>query len=1438
MCGKSSQSTQQVTIPPEVLARYNSVNATAEQAASTPFQQYSTDPNAFVAPLTGTQQAGIANTNAYAGTAQPYYAAATQQVTGAQNAALPYYAQATQSLGQGQDIGSQLAGLSMGTLYGAQGAAAGPQQQAGQAYRQAYAGAQPFNQAAAGYTAAGAQAVNPEGLGAAQIGQYMSPYLQTVLQGTAGLQDQMNQQAMAGQTGNAIRQGAFGGDRAGLAAANLAQQQQLANAQTFSNILNQGYGQALSTAQGQQQLGLGAAQANRAAQQQAAQQALAIGQQQFGQGLGYGQAQAALGQQQFGQGATTAQQLAALGQQQFGQGATAAQQAAALGSGIYGMGAGTAQQLAGLGAGAQAAGLQGAQAQLAAGQAQQQTQQAGQTALYNQFLQQQSYPFQVAQFLANIAEGTGALSGSTTTTNQAQGGFSDARLKENIRKIGKTFDGQNIYSYNFKGSPKTEIGLMAQEVEHKHPEAVGLAGGYKTVRYDMATDDAAAKARPHKFGGGGLIGDALGIDAPLEAAPLATALDMIKGRGKAHGGASMGGGVMPGHEGEGFYDGGFVGFDPGLMQQINQTYQQMYAPVGGHGAAGGLGAAGYVPAATSAVGQLHTAGNLPAMQDPVAHMNEMGKLGGTAMDFAEKYGPSAKKAISSLFKKDGEDAGADASADDFQGAESGDIFARGGLARAHYASGGMPYEEGDTGPDLNIPDDNQKHDLLKPADPPQPLKDNTADYLKLGMMAFGAKRGGAIEAKHYASGGLAGADVGDNPILRRLLSHLEPGHEDAPEVKRDDGAPSFTDNADDGDHAADTPTFSGLGAAQAAPGGAREAPNFTGFKSSGVAGKGLDPEIVSFFKGKGAPDGMARAIAAGIHAESGSNPNAVNPKSGAFGLGQLLGDRQRHLFQQFGRNPSKTDQLEYLWGELNGGDRGGKAVLSAKDESSALNAYITNFMRPKAGAETEGDISRGMKAMGYAAGGLAGRKGYNGEDGDSSVFSDNGSGMSYDDVLSGVDDMKRRSREPDDPSQYGPTDGSSGNNAPEDLLPPKRGLDAAAAALPAAAPDTAGAQPKRHGILDTITHGGFVQGLGQGKAESWIPLLTGLATWGTTPTRSALSGALAGLGAGAQAAQQQRQYELSGRQVGAIETEALSGRIRANADLLRAEMTNAQQLDSAINNTLATIGVARRGGLDTGELNASLVALYNRRNALVNQSGGQSAAAPVPTLTKSPVGNLKPFNPKNPQSIVEQADVEQLGGGTMPSTKFRLNALGQGITVDQGGKFGQAEGYAPAKGGIATMQQTMQQQAATNRAFAEGVTSDYTKFRDAAPVIQALPHAIAEQPKPEMIRDLQTKLAGALGMSPQQAAATYGNSYTVASLVPLANQYGISINPDNPVAAVNTLLKGLHNRFDNLEKRHEATMQVYGYAKRHGLNPYDPRFDYPIMVNNRVYGGQ
>lgn len=66
--------------------------------------------------------------------------------------------------------------------------------------------------------------------------------------------------------------------------------------------------------------------------------------------------------------------------------------------------------------------------------------------------------------------------------------LSDERLKEDIEKIGKTDDGQNIYSYRFKGSPQTQIGLLAQEVRKRKPGAVGEGpGGLLMVDYKKAT---------------------------------------------------------------------------------------------------------------------------------------------------------------------------------------------------------------------------------------------------------------------------------------------------------------------------------------------------------------------------------------------------------------------------------------------------------------------------------------------------------------------------------------------------------------------------------------------------------------------------------------------------------------------------------------------------------------------------------------------------------------------------------------------------------------------------------------------------------------------------------------------------------------------------------------------------------------------------------------
>lgn len=85
------------------------------------------------------------------------------------------------------------------------------------------------------------------------------------------------------------------------------------------------------------------------------------------------------------------------------------------------------------------------------------------------------------------------------TINQALGGmfgiagnfikYSDRRLKTDVKKVGKTDDGQSIYQYRYKGGGGMQLGLMAQDVEKKHPDAVSKdAFGFRRVDYSKALE--------------------------------------------------------------------------------------------------------------------------------------------------------------------------------------------------------------------------------------------------------------------------------------------------------------------------------------------------------------------------------------------------------------------------------------------------------------------------------------------------------------------------------------------------------------------------------------------------------------------------------------------------------------------------------------------------------------------------------------------------------------------------------------------------------------------------------------------------------------------------------------------------------------------------------------------------------------------------------------
>ena len=123
--------------------------------------------------------------------------------------------------------------------------------------------------------------------------------------------------------------------------------------------------------------------------------------------------------------------------------------------------------------------------------------------------QQYSQPFQNLAQLLQPSVALGSLGsnstgqGTSTQTNnpswmndigQAVGiagslfAMSDERLKTDIAKVGKLNDGQNVYSYRYKGDATPRIGLMAQEVERVHPEAVmEHPSGFKMVNYGAAT---------------------------------------------------------------------------------------------------------------------------------------------------------------------------------------------------------------------------------------------------------------------------------------------------------------------------------------------------------------------------------------------------------------------------------------------------------------------------------------------------------------------------------------------------------------------------------------------------------------------------------------------------------------------------------------------------------------------------------------------------------------------------------------------------------------------------------------------------------------------------------------------------------------------------------------------------------------------------------------
>ena len=103
---------------------------------------------------------------------------------------------------------------------------------------------------------------------------------------------------------------------------------------------------------------------------------------------------------------------------------------------------------------------------------------------------------------SQYASGMGGLFGNTGTSTTTQSpnfgqmllsglsnaamAVSDARLKQDIRKVGQTDGGLPVYTFRYKGEPQIYMGVMAQDVAQSQPEALGplIDGEYMTVNYE------------------------------------------------------------------------------------------------------------------------------------------------------------------------------------------------------------------------------------------------------------------------------------------------------------------------------------------------------------------------------------------------------------------------------------------------------------------------------------------------------------------------------------------------------------------------------------------------------------------------------------------------------------------------------------------------------------------------------------------------------------------------------------------------------------------------------------------------------------------------------------------------------------------------------------------------------------------------------------------
>lgn len=478
--GGSAPTNQNVTttsIPEYARPYVESMLGKAEAATSKPFEAYGGQRNAAFTPMQAQAMNNVANMQT------------SGQLTDASNLA---YSAGQQGLGAQQNaqklqdtaLGYGQAGAGYGAAasqYGAEGA-----QQAQQASQQAQQDARNFGAQGAQYGAQGmnygAQGANigqrgvsaaEQGFGAGDayrqqatsadaMGQYMSPYMQNVVQQQQ--KDAIRQADIASQgtKSQAVKSGAFGGSRSAIVEA----ENQRGLQDRLANIQAQGSQSAYDKAQQAQQFasnvgiqglnaGYGGLQAGMQGTGQGIQGAQA-GMQGAGVGL-QGVGQQIAGGQLGLQGAETGIRGQTAGMQGTGQGIQSVQ--AATGAGQYGLsGANTANQSAStLGQlGQTQFGQETAitDAQMKAGAMQRGEEQAGLDQMYQQFMAEQNYPMEQLGQFSNLLRGL-PISQQTTSQYQNPSAMSQG--------IGAATAGYGLYQMGRKegGQIKESDGLDA-----------------------------------------------------------------------------------------------------------------------------------------------------------------------------------------------------------------------------------------------------------------------------------------------------------------------------------------------------------------------------------------------------------------------------------------------------------------------------------------------------------------------------------------------------------------------------------------------------------------------------------------------------------------------------------------------------------------------------------------------------------------------------------------------------------------------------------------------------------------------------------------------------------------------------------------------------------------------------------------------------------------